>query len=511
MFSVSGGWLPLERVQSIVIVGGGAAAWLAAATLARLLKPSFCGIRVIDSARIPAGAFSEAALPSFHRLNGLLEINENDLLQRTRGTFSLGKQFADWGRLGDRYFHTFGSFGAKLDAVPFHHYWLKLRRFGDATGIEDYSTATAAAKKHRFAHPLPDRRSVLSLYSYGYHFHSGLLAAYLREYAQAHGVVRIAREVVEVRLRGEDGFVDALQLDDGSRVQADLYVDCSGARGILSQRALNIGYEDWSRWLPCDRAVGIACTSAADAAAPYSESSALGCGWRWRIPLQGCVDSGYAYSSQYVSDDEAAATLPSDPPGTASEPRVLQLSPGRPAKFWVKNCIGLTGGILEPLESTGLHLVQTGITRLLTLFPVCRFSPCDIEEYNRLTTMEHERIRDFLILHFKATQRAEPFWEYCRHMEVPDTLRAKIELFQRCGRVPMLDEEHFGEDSWLSLLLGQNLDPQDYDPLADVLDIAEVRAALFSMRSMIKDEVETMPTLAQFIEKNCPARPAGHA
>jgi tryptophan halogenase len=502
--------LPPERVQSIVIVGAGTAAWLAAATLARLLKPNFCGIRVINSPRIAAGTFSEAALPSFHRLNGLLEINENDLIQRTRGTFSLGARFADWGRLGDRYFHTFGSFGAKLDAVPFHHYWLKLRQFGDATSIEDYSTATAAAKKHRFAHPVADRRSGLSLYSYGYHFHSGLLASYLREYAQAHGVTHIDREVVDVQLRGEDGFVDALQLDDGSRVRADLYVDCSGARGILFQRALGNGYEDWSRWLPCDRAIGIACASAGDAAA-YSESTALESGWRWRIPLQGCVDSGYAYSSQHVGDDEAAATLLSDLPGTAfAEPRAFRLSPGRPANFWVKNCIALTGGILEPLESTGLHLVQTGITRLVTLFPVCRFSPCDMEEYNHLTTMEHERIRDFLILHFKATQRGDaPFWEDCRHMEIPDTLRAKIELFQRCGRVAMLDEEHFGEDSWLSLLLGQNLDPQDYDPLADVLDIADVKAALFSMRSMIKDGVETMPTLTQFIEQNCPARSAG--
>src|SRR6266478_6217148 len=271
----SGPGPPADRVQSIVVVGGGAAGWLAAAALARLLKPSFCDVRVIASPRDQTGAFSEVALPSFHRLNSLLGINENDLLQRTRGTFSLGAQFADWGRLGDRYYHTFGSLGAKLEAVPFHHYWIKLRRSGDDPGIGAYSTATVAAKHGRFAHPSLDRRSVLSLYSYGYHFHSGSLATYLREYARAHGVTGIDRTVVDVRLRGEDGFVDALQLDDGSCIRADLYIDCTGARGVLAQQALETGYEDWKHWLPCDRVVSIPCAGAGDLP-PYSESTARG-------------------------------------------------------------------------------------------------------------------------------------------------------------------------------------------------------------------------------------------
>jgi tryptophan halogenase len=501
---------PADRVQNIVVVGGGAAGWLAAATLARLLKPSFCDIRLIASPQDQVGAFSEVALPSFHRLNGLLGINENDLLQQTRGTFRLGALFADWGRLGDRYYHTFGSLGAKLDAVPFHHYWVKLRQFGDSTGIDAYSMATVAAKQGRFAHPALEPGSFSSLYSYGYHFHAGSLAAYLREYAQSHGVTAIDRSVVRARLRGEDGFIDALQLDDGSCIRADLYIDCTGTRGVLAQQMLDNDHEDWSHLLPCDRMVGILGEAAGDLP-PYSESTAQRAGWRRRIPLQQCMDTAYVYSSRHISDDEATATLLADLPGRAlAEPRLLRLIPGRPTKFWDKNCIALAGNLLDPLESTGLHLVQTGITRLVTLFPVRRFSPSDIEEYNRLTTMEYERIRDFLILHYKTTQRGDsPFWEHCRHMAIPETLRVKIELFRRCGRIAMFDEEHFGEDSWLSVFLGQNLDPQDYDPLADVLDIEEVKAALSRMRSMIQDGVCTMPTHSQFIAEHCSAKPSG--
>jgi tryptophan halogenase len=495
-----------DRVQRIVVVGGGAAGWLAAAALARLLKPSFCDIRLIDSPQCEAHSFSEAVLPSFHRLNNLLGINEDDLLQKTRGTFKLGTRFVDWGFAADPYLHSFGTVGAKLDAVSFHHYWIKLRLLGDVTRFDSYSTAAVAAAQGRFAPPVQDRRSMLSLYSYGYHFHAALLSAYLREYALAHGVTRIGREVVDVQLRGEDGFVDALKLDDGSRVCADLYIDCSGAAGLLSRHALYGGYEDWLHWLPCDRIVSVACASG-ESPAPYSQSIAERSGWRCRVPLQHCLDSSFVYSSRHLGDDEAAATLLAGLPGPAfAQPSLQRLSPGRPARFWNKNCVALNGAGLDPLESTGLHLVQTGITRLVTLFPVTRFSPPDIEEYNRLTTLEHERIRDFLVLHYQSAQcRDSPFWEDCRHMEIPETLRAKIELFTRCGRIAMLEDEHFGEDSWLSLFAGRNITPQGYDPLADVLDIGEVKAALLRMRSMIDEAVDTLPTHGQYIRKHCPA------
>jgi tryptophan 7-halogenase len=514
MIAVNGGVKggAVDRVQSVVIVGGGPSGWLAAAALGRLLAPSFCQVRLID---LPAeaGPLSEAALPSFHRLNKLLGIDEEDLLQKTHGTFRLGAQFADWGRIGQRYFHGFGSLGAKLEAVPFQHYWLKLRRMGEGAGIdagiEEYSTAAAAARLSRFARPIADRRSVLSLYSYGYHFRAESLAAYLRQYAQAHGVIRIEGDIVAAQLRSEDGCIDAVLMKDGSRVAADLYIDCTGA-GVLSQQALKFGYVDWSRWLPCDRLVSVASTGGADLA-PYSESVAERLGWRRRVPLQGCAENGFVYSRTHLSDDEAAAMLLSGVEGRVlGAPGFLQVSPGRPAQFWNKNCVALTGGMLDPLESTGLHLVQTGITRLISLFPVGRSSPEDQREYNRLTGMEHERIRDYLILHYKCTQRGDsPFWERCREMDIPDTLRTKIELFRHSGRISMLDEEHFGEASWLALFLGLNIEPTAYDPLADVLDVSDARAALSHMRSMIREAVITLPTHARFIEEHCAAKTAG--
>ena len=498
--------MPADRIQSIVIIGADAAAWLAAATLARVLKPGFCTIRVVEGRSNAAAAFSEVALPSFHRLNGLLGINENDLIQRTRGTFRLGCRFADFGRLGEQYFHSYGPLGAKLDAVPFHHYWNRLRQCGDRTAIEEYSTAAVAAKSRRFTHPSSNRRSVLAHYSYGYHFHAASLTAYLKQYAQAHGVVSVGGEVMAAPPRGGDGFIDALQLDDGSRISADLYIDCVGEGGVLFEQALGSGYQDWRHWLPCDRAVSVA-GRGADDPPPYSESAAQAAGWSWRIPLQHGSDNGYAYSSAHLRDDEAAAALVSSIPGSlAADARFVRWRAGRPAKFWDKNCLSLAGSRFEPLESTRLHVVQTGIARLLTLFPVSTFSPRDIEEYNRLTGLEHERIRDLLILHFKATERADsPFWEYCRAMPIPDTLNAKIELFQHSGRIAMFDEEHFLEDSWVAVFLGQNIMPQDYDPLADALDVDATKEALLRMKSMIKSGVDSMPAHAQFIQRHCAA------
>lgn len=497
-----------NRVRNIVIVGGGAAGWLAASALARLLKPDFCNVRLIENAAPLAGANSQVALPSFHRLNALLGINENDLMQRTRATFRLGARFVAWSCIAGSYFHTSGSLGARLGTVPFHHCWLKLRHAGFNTSLADYSVATAAALRGRFARPDVDPRSVLSLYSYGFHFHADALAAYLREYAVAHGVTRVGRNIVEVQLRGEDGFIKSLQLEDGLSVEADLYIDCS-IDGVLSRAVMGDRHVDWSHWIPCDRAVAVSC-AAPDESAPYSKALAGKDGWQWQIPLQHSVDTGYAYSSSFVSDDEAATTLLAQLPGSALEgPRLLQLTTSRPARFWDKNCLVLAGGALEQLESTGLHLVQTGIMRLLTLFPVCRFSSCDIEEYNRLTVIEYERIRDFLILHYKATTRTDsPYWDYCRTMDIPDTLRARIELFQCCARVSMLDDEHFGEDSWLSVLLGQHIEPRDYDPLADVLDIDDVRSALDRMQSMIRQGVDSLPMHGRFIDAHCRARAA---
>jgi tryptophan halogenase len=494
------------HLRRILIVGGGAAGWLAAAALARVLKRDFCQVCLIEAPQAADEALTLTVLPSFHRLNNLLGIDESDLLRRTGGTFSLGTRFVDWANPGERYFHTFGAIGAKLDAVPFHQYWLRLGP-RNAGGIEDYCTASVAAREGRFAPPSLERAAFLSSYAYGYQFNAELFTAYLREYALSHAVERVAGRVVDVKLRGENGFVDGVQLDDGSLTTADLYIDCAGVEGVLFQRALGESYQDWSHWLPCDRAVdALLPTDATEAElVPYSEATACSDGWTWRTPLQRWVSHGQAYSSRFLADDEAAAHLSQRLPATTrAQLHRLRWSPGRPNKFWDRNCLSLSAGCGGPLESTNLHLAQTGIMRILTMFPVGLFSQEDIEEYNRITTMQHERIRDFLILHYKATARREsPFWDRCRQMAIPDTLQAKIELFESSGRFSMLEEEHFTQDSWLAVLLGQGVHARDYDPLADIPDTQQVRAALDRMRLLIREEVGGLPTLRQFINTDC--------
>ncbi len=492
-----------RRVRTIVIVGGGTAGWTVAAVLSRILKRTYCEIRLIDVPEPDLDVLSEATNPAFQRLRGLLGIDEGDLVRRTGATFNLGQEFRDWGQVGGRYFHTFGSSGARLEAVPFHHYWLRLRESGDDSSIEEYSPATQLAKRARFAPPVPDQRSVLSLYSYAYHFSANRLATYLGEYAQARGAQRIVGHVKQVRLRGDDGFIEALVLDDGARIEADLYIDCSGHHGTLARQAVGVGFEDWSQWLPCDRAVAVSCEGLEDAP-PYSQAIASSAGWTWRTPLQRQLACSQVFCSRFLSEDAATgALLDALPRPALGEPQLLRLAAGRPQKFWTRNCVWIPGGALEPLESIRLHLVQTGVSRLLTTFPDQRFNPCDAEEYNRLTIAEHERIRDFLILHYWATTRRDsPFWEYCRSMQVPDTLRHKVELFRSSGRVSLSDDEHFGEESWVSVLLGQGVIPQSYDPLADVVNIEEVKSVFSRMRSTIHDAAGTVPTHRQFMESH---------
>jgi tryptophan 7-halogenase len=487
-----------SRIRNIAIVGAGAAGWLTAATLSRVLQPGYCSIQVLDVPCADA-PISEASNPAFHRLTGLLGIDQAQLLAATGASFSLGTEFRDWARVGERYFHTYGPFGARLESVPFHHYWMRLRQLGDLRSLEEYSLATMAAKAGRFTLPSADSRSVLSLYSYGYHFDAGLLVAYLRAYAEQRGVIGSAQRVLAVERRAGDGFIAALLLADRSRVEADLYIDCSGGSG-LPHNGTDAGYEDWSHWLPCNRAVAMACERA-EAIQPHALAVAASAGWRWHVPLQHQVDLGYAYGASFLSDDEALAGVRATLPGPAlGEPRLLHFVSGRPRQFWTKNLLTLAGGALAPMESLRLHLVQTGITRLLTLFPVRSFHPGDAEEYNRLTCSEYDRIRDFLILHFKAGTRADtPLWRHCRAMPVPETLRAKIELFQSSGRLGLLDDEHFGADNWLSVLLGQNIVPASYDPLADVMDLEQVKAALAQARSAICQAVDAMPAHARFL------------
>jgi tryptophan halogenase len=502
---------PNGRVRGITIVGGGTAGWMAAAILARRLGQRFGSLQVIESPEIGTIGVGEATIPPIRLFNEALGIDQGDFLRQTQGTIKLGIEFRNWSRIGHSYFHPFGVHGTSLDQVALLQEWLRLRQLGlpgELESFENLSLNAVAARCGRVLDSKSDPYSLHSVYSYAYHFDASLYAQYLRSYAQARGVVRIERKVLRVELRAEDGFIRALHLDDGTEVAADLFIDCSGFRGLLIEQALHTGYEDWTHWLPCDRAVAVPCQSAG-ALTPYTRSTAHSAGWQWRIPLQHRIGNGYVYCSRFISDDEASATLLANLDGQAqAEPRLLRFTTGRRRKFWNKNCValGLAAGFLEPLESTSIHLIQTGLTRLAAIFPDRSFDPSDAQEYNRLAIEEFDRVRDFIILHYKATARDDaPLWQYCANMDIPEELGYRINLFRSSGRVAFHDREVFVESNWLSVLIGQGIWPRRYDPLADVMPLDSIAAHLAQMRKLIRQTAEAMPAHAAFIEGHCRA------
>ncbi len=494
----------------IVIVGGGTAGWMTAAAFASVLKPEQRQIHLIESSEIGIVGVGEATLPHIRFFNKRIGIDERELMAKTQATFKLGIEFVDWARLGDSYIHPFGAYGSRIGGVAFHQYWLRQQRGGDAPPIEDYSLAIVAARMGKFTLPSEDPGAVLSTFGYAFQFDASLYAAYLRGFSEARGVKRTDAKIVDVQLRGTDGWIESVKLNDGTDVTGDLFIDCSGFRGLLIEQALKTGYDEWTRWLPCDRAMAVPCENVGPLT-PYTRATAREAGWQWRIPLQHRTGNGYVYSSGFLSDDEAAARLVSRLDGKAlADPRPLRFTAGRRRKTWNRNCvaIGLAGGFLEPLESTSIHLIQVAITTLLDYITgTPDFDPRIVEAYNRWIEMEYDRVRDFLILHYHATERADtPLWNYCRTMEIPDSLRHKMELFRARGRVVTYKDGLFLEPSWLAVYFGQRVMPGGYDPLADAMPPAELTAKLQAVRDQVYGAVSAMPRHEDFLAQYCPAQ-----
>jgi tryptophan halogenase len=492
-------------LRSIVIVGGGTAGWMAAAALSRLVAAGV-SVTLIESDEIGTIGVGEATIPPIRTFNAMIGLDENEFVRATGGTFKLGIEFVDWLRPGSRYMHPFGTFGADLGGVSFHQFWLHHAQTGEFRGLEEFNLCAVAARLNRFQRPVEDPRSVLSTLNYAFHFDAGLYTAFLRHHSEGRGVVRREGMVREVPLRTEDGFVEAVVLDSGERIEGDLFIDCSGFRGLLIEQALGTGYEDWSHWLPCDRAVAVPCGGTTDPL-PYTRATALDSGWQWRIPLQHRMGTGCVYSSAHMSDDEAAATALSLVEGEAiADPRVIRFTTGRRRKQWNRNVValGLASGFLEPLESTSIHLVQAGISKLLAMLPDRLFDPVLEAEYNRLSALQFEQVRDFLILHYKANARDGEFWRAAAAMDVPESLATKIALFRESGRIFRHEDELFSEASWLAVLMGQGIKPRRVDRLVHASGSPqETRELLLRMANFMRRAAEAMPSHRAFIDQHC--------
>jgi tryptophan 7-halogenase len=499
-----------NRIQKIVIVGGGTAGWMTAAALSKLLDRKL-NIRLIESDEIATVGVGEATIPQIRLFNATLGLDENEFVRETQGSFKLGIEFVDWHRQGHSYIHAFGPVGGRdLGLIPFYQYWLKLRLAGEVGALGGYTFNSIAAHKNRFMRSADIENSPLSNIAYAFHFDAGLYARYLRRYSEGKGVVRTEGKVVNTVLRGEDGFIEAVVLERGERIEGDLFIDCSGFRGLLIEQALHTGYEDWSQWLPCNRALAVPCASVSKIT-PYTRSTARSAGWQWRIPLQHRTGNGYVYCSDFISDDEASATLLANLDGVAlASPKPLRFVTGMRKKFWNRNCvaIGLSSGFMEPLESTSIHFIQASISKLVGFFPDKNFSPIDIAEYNRQVQFEYVRSRDFLILHYLANQREEPFWQRCREMSIPGSFQRQLDLLRSNGRIYRENEELFTESSWLQVFVGQGVMPSHYHPMVDMMPEEEIRLFAASVKNVLERSAEAMPMHNDFIAKYCAAERA---
>lgn len=488
-----------NEIKRVVIAGGGTAGWVAAAALSIRLG-ELLDITLIESDEIATIGVGEATIPPMRVFHKLLHIDEQEFMRETQATFKLGIVFDDWGQIGDRYIHSFGKTGKETWLGEFHHFWLRAQELGIGSEFGDYCLELQAAKANKFS------TGPGSNINFAYHLDATRYARYLRGKAESHGLKRIEGKISEVVQNKDSGFIEALKLQSGQVIEGDLFIDCTGFRGLLIEQTLHTGYDDWSHWLPCDTALAVQ-TESIEPAVPYVRCTARESGWQWKIPLQHRVGNGLVYCSRYISDDAARQQLLDNIDGkTITEPRLIKFRTGRRRKSWNKNCIalGLASGFIEPLESTSIHLVMMGVTRLMQLFPFGGVEQSSVDLYNRQSSLEAERIRDFIVLHFCATERTDtPFWRHCKTMEIPDSLAQRINLFRENAHAYQLDSELFRVDSWTQVMLGQRIIPKQHHQVARLMSKEQLEKFMVEFELSIRHAVEKLPLHQDFVNQYC--------
>lgn len=487
--------------RRIVVAGGGTAGWMTAAALSYTLG-DVIDLTLIESDAIGTIGVGESTIPPMVLFNRLLGISEPEFMRATQATFKLGINFENWKDVGESYFHSFGGTGKDHWSAGFQHFWLRGLECGHTQSYDDYCLELNAALKSKFAH-LPDERM-----NYAYQLDSSRYAAFLRKRAEKDGAKRIEGKILEVELGGEDGQIAALKLDGERRIEGDLFIDCTGFRALLIDGALHTGFDDWTHYLPCDSAVAIQ-TSSVRPPVPYTRAIAHDSGWQWRIPLQHRQGNGIVHCSRYLSKDAALDRLLGSVEGDVlTEPNIIRYTTGVRRKQWHRNCIavGLSGGFMEPLESTSIHLIQRAVLRLIRMLPSGAISDRDIAEFNDQQFADMEQIRDFLVLHYKVTNRRDSaFWRHCAALPIPDSLEQKIELFRETGRVFRKNEELFIENSWAQVLMGQGVMPKSYHPIANKLPQEELDKFLSMLRDSVARTVDSLPSHGDYIARYCGA------
>ena len=489
-------------IKSVLVVGGGSAGWMAAAGLVNALRKDVA-VHLVESEEIGTVGVGEATIPPLKNFNRRLRLNEIEFIKATAGSFKLGIEFVNWGRLGHKYFHPFGKIGRDFDLMPFDQHWIKLKLEGKAPCLDDAMMAWGLASRGRMA---PRNRAPKNMeHAFAYHFDAGLYAAHLRKYAENHGVTRHEGKIVDVKKDAKTGHVRSVKLEDGRVLEADLFIDCSGFRALLIEGEMKSKFEDWSHWLPCDRALAVPTEKSPDGLTPFTRSTAHEAGWQWRIPLQHRTGNGHVFSSSHMSEDRAAEILLEHvDTKPLAEPRLLKFKAGR-RKPWVGNVValGLAAGFLEPLESTSIHLVQSSLFRLINHFPDKNFDPITVDQFNRMTLLEWEQVRDFIILHYCANERTDSeLWKHCATMELPASLKERIDYFRATGQFIITPNELFQKSSWFAVFIGQFVEPQSYNPVAGAR-LVDSKVQIDAQVKAIAETSEKMPLHERFIERNC--------